>query len=60
MNTKNQVWGYFGLQGIGNQDQHVPYPLAAHNLPNIGTDTQQEHNIYDEVLPDMISKIAEV
>ena len=37
MNTKNQVWGYFGLQGIGNQNQPVPDPLVSQNIPNIAT-----------------------
>ena len=59
MNTKNQVWGYFGLQGIGNQNQPIPDPLAAHNIQNTGADDQQEHDLYNRSYSDMLSKAIE-
>ena len=55
-NLNTKVWGCFGIQGIGHQTWSVTDPLAAKVLQNITTNNQEEHNLYNMVIPNLISK----
>ena len=41
--TKMQVWGYFGLESIGNVTRYILEPLSYHafnNMPGVVTEEQ--------------------
>ena len=51
-----QMFGYFGLQGIGNLNQFLPKPLVVSDLQTLANNQQEIQNVYNRVCSDMISK----
>ena len=54
-----KLFGYFGLQVIGNVDQVNPNSLVVQALQNIANDTQEKQIFYDRIHSDMIHKEIE-
>ena len=54
-----KLFGYFGLQGIGNVDQFLTNPLLVQALQNIANYAQEKQNFYDKIHSDMIYKAIE-
>ena len=56
---KYQAWGYFSVNGIGNQAGDPPHPLEYDELDDLDGNAIQRSCFYDRVRSDMIAKAIE-
>ena len=57
---KMQTWGYFGTQGIVNQNTSAPSHLAAQNIGTIDNNFKTQKFFFNRVCSDIISRLIEV